>query len=68
MRLLQKTVSALALAATIVPPVMYFRGGIELGAMKSWMAVATLAWFVATPFWMKSDRSRRLRRLGRKAL
>jgi hypothetical protein len=29
------------------------RGGMDLGAMKLWMALATVAWFVATPLWMK---------------
>jgi hypothetical protein len=50
-----KAVSAVALAATIVPPVVYFRGGLDLDTMKAWMAVATVAWFAATPFWMKGE-------------
>ena len=55
MTLLLKTVSALALVGTIVPPVLYFRGGMELEAMKLWLAVATVAWFAATPFWMTAE-------------
>jgi len=52
MRRALQTVSALALLATIGPPVLFLTGGLELAAMKGWMAVATLAWFVATPGWM----------------
>lgn len=55
MTMLLRTVSAVALAATIVPPMVYLRGGMDLDAMKSWMALATVAWFVATPFWMKAE-------------
>ena len=55
MTLLLKTVSAAALVGTIVPPLLYFRGGIGLEAMQSWLAVATVAWFAATPFWMKGE-------------
>jgi hypothetical protein len=50
-----KAVSALALAATIVPPLLYVRGGLDLDAMKLWMTLAAVAWFVATPMWMKAD-------------
>jgi hypothetical protein len=53
MTLLLKTVSGLALGATLLPPVLYFRGGMELATMQHWMAAATVAWFVATPFWMR---------------
>jgi hypothetical protein len=55
MTMLLKAVSAAALAATIVPPLVYLRGGMDLDAMKLWMAVATAAWFLATPFWMRAE-------------
>jgi len=55
MTTLLKAVSALALVATIAPPLVYMRGGMDLGAMKLWMTLATLAWFMATPFWMKAE-------------
>ena len=48
-----KAVSGAALLATIAPPILYMRGAMDLDTMKLWMTVATLAWFVATPFWMK---------------
>jgi hypothetical protein len=55
MTTLWRTVSVLALAATILPPLLYGRGGLELEAMKHWMTAGSVAWFVATPFWMKVE-------------
>ena len=46
-------VSLAALLATIFPPVLFFAGGMGLDTMKLWMLVATVAWFAATPVWMK---------------
>ena len=47
-----RVVSLDALAGTILPPVLYFTGLVELDAVKLWMLVATIAWFAATPVWM----------------
>jgi len=47
-----RMVSLAALVATIVPPVLFFFGHIDLDATKQWMLVATVAWFAATPVWM----------------
>jgi hypothetical protein len=47
-----RLVSLVALAGTILPPVLFFMGHMELDAMKTWMLVATIAWFAATPVWM----------------
>ena len=47
-----RLVSLVALAGTILPPVLYFTGHVELDAVKLWMLVATVAWFAATPVWM----------------
>jgi hypothetical protein len=55
MRALAKAVSWLALAATILPPLLFFADRLTLDATKVWMLAATAAWFVATPLWM--DRS-----------
>jgi hypothetical protein len=52
MKAVTRTVSMLALVATIAPPVMFFAGWIDLDTTKLWMLGATVAWFVATPFWM----------------
>ena len=69
MKTAARLVSLAALAGTIVPPVLFFTGHMDLDAMKLWMLVATVAWFVATPLWMdrpeplgppKPNRRRRL--------
>jgi hypothetical protein len=54
-RILQ-VVSWLALAATIVPPVLFLTERMELGQMKTWMLAATIVWFAATPLWMGRER------------
>jgi hypothetical protein len=48
-----QVVSVAALAGTILPPVLFFMGHMDLDATKWWMLVATIAWFAATPLWMK---------------
>jgi hypothetical protein len=52
MRPLAQFVSALSLAATIVPAVLFFFGRLDLDQVKAWMLAATVVWFVATPLWM----------------
>jgi hypothetical protein len=47
-----RLVSLVALAGTILPPVLYFTGHMQPDAMKAWMLAATIAWFAATPVWM----------------
>ncbi len=47
-----KLTSLIALAATIVPTLLYFGGLIGHDAVK-WMALlGTIVWFVVTPIWM----------------
>jgi hypothetical protein len=48
-----QVVSLAALAGTILPPVLYFAGRMDLETMKWAMLVATVAWVAATPLWMK---------------
>ena len=45
--------SLAALAATIVPPALFFADQMSLDAMKLWMLGAAIAWFAATPVWMR---------------
>lgn len=52
-----KLVSLVALAATIVPSVLYFTGTIEHDAVKWITLVGTVLWFVATPLWMGRELS-----------
>ena len=47
-----RLVSLVALVATILPPLLFFAGGMDLDTMKLWMLAATVAWFAATPLWM----------------
>jgi hypothetical protein len=51
-RRIAQIVSWIALAATIVPAVLYVIGGVELPRVKTWMLVATAVWFASTPLWM----------------
>ena len=44
--------SLAALAGTIVPPVLFFAGRLEIEPMKWAMLVAAVVWFAATPVWM----------------
>jgi len=52
MRLAARLVSIATLAGTIVPPVMFFYGQMDLAAAQRWMLAAAVAWFAATPIWM----------------
>ncbi|MHB0957753.1 MAG: hypothetical protein ACYC6N_10145 [Pirellulaceae bacterium] len=45
-------ISALALAATILPSVLFLMGRIPLATCSWLMLVATVVWFAATPLWM----------------
>ena len=55
MTTLARFVSLIALAGTIVPAILLFVGWLDLVAMKAWMLAATVAWFVATPYWMDRE-------------
>lgn len=52
MRTAARLVSLVSLVGTILPPVLFFTGHMDLDATKLWMLVATIAWFAATPLWM----------------
>jgi hypothetical protein len=47
-----RMVSLVSLVGTILPPVLFFTGHMDLDATKLWMLIATIAWFAATPLWM----------------
>jgi hypothetical protein len=49
-------VSWLALAGTIVPPVLFMTDRVTLDQTKLWMLIATVVWFATAPVWM--DRRR----------
>jgi thiosulfate reductase cytochrome b subunit len=52
MRLVLQIISWISLAGTILPPVLFLAGRIELDQSKTWILIATVVWFVATSLWM----------------
>jgi len=52
MRRIIQTISWLALAATILPAVLFYGDKLDLDQVKQTMLVATIVWFVATSLWM----------------
>jgi len=57
LRLIAQLVSWIALAAVIVPSLLYLAGSIDLPTTKWIMLIATVAWFIATPSWMGVKRA-----------
>ena len=53
MKRIAQIISYLALAATLLPAVLFFADAMALPAARLWMLVAALVWFVATPLWME---------------
>ena len=53
MKRIAQIISYLALAATLLPAVLFFMDKLELPVAKLWMLVAALVWFIATPLWME---------------
>ena len=53
MKRIAQLISVLALLATLLPSMMYFAGQMELPAVKTWMLVATVVWFISATFWME---------------
>ena len=53
MKRLAQLLSALALAATIVPPLLFFGDKLDLPTVKGILLAAAVLWLVATPFWME---------------
>ncbi|OYX16903.1 MAG: hypothetical protein B7Z16_10810 [Algoriphagus sp. 32-45-6] len=52
MKGLLKIASVIGLVLSILPPVLFFLGQIELDSMKLWMGIGMLAWMVTAPFWI----------------
>ena len=53
MKRVAQIVSYLALAATLLPALLFFADKLDLQAAKLWMLAAAVVWFVATPLWME---------------
>jgi hypothetical protein len=52
MRTVAQIISWLALLGTLVPSLAYLAGSLTLDAVKAWMLVCTIVWFVTVPIWM----------------
>ena len=54
MKMVLQIISYVALGLTIVPPVLFLAGTdkFDLDMVKLLMLIATIVWFVTTPFWM----------------
>lgn len=52
MNSISRTVSLLALAATLIPCLLYFFGVLSLEPMKWTTLVLTIVWFATTPLWI----------------
>jgi hypothetical protein len=48
-----KVLGLLALAGTIIPPLLFLTNHLAIGPMKIIMLVAMLVWFVTAPLWLK---------------
>ena len=52
MKTVAQVISWIALVGTLVPSIAYLAGGLTLDAVKTWMLVSTVLWFVTVPLWM----------------
>lgn len=48
-----RLVSFLALAATVLLPLLFFADRIGLAAMKTDLLIAAIVWFLSAPLWME---------------
>lgn len=46
----------IGLALTLIPSILVFMGSISSTLNKQLMAVGTIIWFVAAPFWFRKTR------------
>lgn len=53
MNTLAKFLAPLALAATLLPAVLFLFKVMAEGPMKATMLVAAVVWFIFAPYWMK---------------
>ena len=53
MRRILQVLSWLALAATLVPAVLYLGDAMPLATVKTWMLAGTVVWFATVPMWME---------------
>jgi len=52
MRTILQIISWAAIVATVLLPLLFLVGTMELLPMQWWLLIATIAWFVTAPLWM----------------
>lgn len=57
MKRLAPPLALLALAGTLLPPVLYLFEAMDEGPMKLTLLSAAILWFAAAPFWLKGGGS-----------
>lgn len=55
MKTIAMPLGLLALAGSIVPPILFMLGLLGQEPMKQLMLASTVVWFVTAPMWMKSE-------------
>ncbi|MFO0942203.1 MAG: hypothetical protein U0930_15815 [Pirellulales bacterium] len=55
MNKIARTVGYLSLVGTIVPPLLFSLKSMTQPTMQLIMLVSCVTWFVAAPFWMKTE-------------
>ncbi len=53
MKRIAQIISYVALAATLLPAVLFFADRIELPVAQLWLLVGALVWFATAPVWME---------------
>ena len=53
MKRLAQIISYFALAATLVPALLFFADKLELPQVQLWMLIAAIVWFLTAPLWME---------------
>ncbi len=55
MNTIAKPIGLVALAGTIVPPLLFMFHKLDLAPMQNIMLVSCILWFVTAPMWMKAE-------------
>lgn len=53
MKRIAQVISWAALAATLVPPCLFFADKLPLNATQQWLLGAAILWFLTAPLWME---------------
>jgi hypothetical protein len=48
-----RVVAMLALAVTILPPLLFFADRLSLADTKGWMLGAMVVWYLSAPLWIQ---------------